>query len=180
MKRTVTALFDTRADADRAVDALHAHGFSDEIEIHDQDAPKGEGEHEAKGRFFGLFGHHRHAQTYDEGVRRGHVLVTAKVEDTRETLAAELLGAAQPVDLAEREATWRSEGWAPTTSRSAGDEGWPQTAEVATSFGPQSLVHSYIAGNTVEYSSPSSQGSPGGAAVGSETGAGRIGADTSS
>lgn len=158
MKRTVTALYETRAEAERALEALRQHGLAGEADIHDREASDRQGPHGERGiqgRMHSLFGRHEDAHVYGEGLRRGHILLTAKVDDDRETLAAELMDSAQPLDLAQREKGWRSEGWAPPADPGQGlDTGVVrQPDDAATSFGPGIRVRSYVTTNTVQYSS---------------------------
>jgi len=53
----------------------------------------------------------RDAHLYAEGVRRGGTFVSAKVDDAQATRAQAVLDQSAPVDLAERERTYRDEGW---------------------------------------------------------------------
>jgi hypothetical protein len=109
MKRTVTALYETQAEAERVRDALKAAGLGDDVEVHDRDAD------DARGHL-DLFGGHHDSHLYAEGLRRGHVLLTAKVDDLNETRAAEIIDAEAPVDLTAAEKKWREEGWKPEAS----------------------------------------------------------------
>jgi hypothetical protein len=159
MKRTVSALYETRADAERALGALKQHELAGEADIHDlegSDRQGPHGEHGLRGRMHSLFGRHKDVHAYGEGLRRGHILLTVKVEDDRETLAAELMEAAQPLDLTQREQAWRSEGWTPPADATPQVETGVvrQPDDAATSFGPDVRVRSYVTTNTVEYSSP--------------------------
>ncbi len=115
MTRTVTALYQDRADADAALSKLKAAGLGDNVDIHDQ-AAAADGSSRRDGETFmdwlrNLFGGHDDVHTYAEGVRRGHFLLTAKVDDLRATEAAELLDATTAVNLADAQAGWRMEGW---------------------------------------------------------------------
>lgn len=185
MKRTVTALYETRPDAERALEALKQHGLAGEADICDLERSDREGphgEHGLHGRMHSLFGRHKDAHAYGEGLRRGHFLLTAKVEDERETIAAEMMEAAQPLDLAQREQTWRSEGWTPPahSAPQADTAGvLRQPDDTATSFGPGIKVRSYVTTNTTEYSSPASR-SPGQPAVEERIDPAGTGANTSS
>lgn len=159
MKRTVSALYETRADAERALEALKQHGLAADAEIHDLEASDKQGphgEHGVRGRMHSLFGRHKDAHAYGEGLRRGHILLTAKVDDSKETLAAEAMEAAQPLNLAEREQTWRAEGWTPPADAGPpldpGTVRRPEDAE--TSFAEEVRVRSYVTGNEIDYSTP--------------------------
>jgi hypothetical protein len=136
MNRTVTALYDTKAQAERVRDALVAAHLGDHVEIRDQagaDKAKGDKTEGGEGHrdifeWLGdLFSGHPDTHVYGEGLRRGHVLLTATVEDFNEIRAAELLDADAPVDLNKAQKDWRAEGWAPRTDAvaSVGDAATP-------------------------------------------------------
>jgi hypothetical protein len=55
-----------------------------------------------------------HAHSYAEGIRRGGTLVTVRTEDSRVAAVTDILDDEGTVDMAEREATWRKEGWSGT------------------------------------------------------------------
>jgi hypothetical protein len=55
-----------------------------------------------------------HAHSYAEGIRRGGTLVTVRVDDSRVAAATDILDDEGTVDMAEREETWRREGWTGT------------------------------------------------------------------
>jgi hypothetical protein len=153
MNRTVSALYDTRADAERALEALRGHGLADHAEIHDQDGSDSDAGHGAQGRLHHLFGGHEDAHVYAEGIRRGHILLTTRVEDEKETLAAEIMEGGKPLDVAEREAGWRRDGWSPSDAAAQGvvppGEG---EYDSATAFGSPITVRSYVTGNAIDYS----------------------------
>ena len=122
--RTLTALYETQADADAAKQRLAAMGVpSGDIEIHDETSA---GDAGGEGGMFGglgkLFGHHDDTHAYAEGLRRGQVLLTAKVEEGRATSAAEALDATTgAVDFDRSQDEWRQSGWtAPTMTAPAG------------------------------------------------------------
>jgi uncharacterized protein (TIGR02271 family) len=121
MSRTITALFDTRADADagrqRLLDAnLHA----DNVKIHDKSSlgatpyssPSEPGMWASvKDAFLPYEDRH----VYEEGVRRGGFLLLADVADDRADEAVRVLNEShvQSIDIDERANQWRSEGWTP-------------------------------------------------------------------
>jgi hypothetical protein len=51
------------------------------------------------------------ANVYAEGVRRGHVLVTAQVPDTSVEMAARIMENADAVNIHREADTWRQTGW---------------------------------------------------------------------
>ena len=122
--RTVTALYETRADAEHARDALRAAHLGDPIDIHDQataEAVGVEGHRDFVEWLGGLFSGHHDKHFFGEGVRRGHVLLTAKVDDYSESRAAEILDNAAPLNLDDAHRDWQAEGWAPPSSTAAAD-----------------------------------------------------------
>lgn len=92
------------------------------------------------------------AVRYQEGIRRGGVLVLVFADDTNADLAAEVLNRHNPVDIEQREKSWRDSGWASGAEGSdtftPGRE--PQRERAAVSrldFGPG--ARSYIQGQPV-------------------------------
>nr|WP_314075684.1 hypothetical protein [uncultured Roseococcus sp.] len=63
------------------------------------------------GSLTGLGVSEKDAHVYAEGMRRGGSLVTLRVDDSRELEARTILDRHTPVDLAAREADYRSGGW---------------------------------------------------------------------
>lgn len=131
MSRTITALFDTRADAEAGRDRLLATKIdAGGVQIHDQsgiadgraDAPSYSTVKEPgiwasiKNAF--LPDEDRHA--YEEGVRRGGFLLTADVNEDQIGEAVEALDGVNGVDIEERSASWKAESWSsPSASSSA-------------------------------------------------------------
>jgi hypothetical protein len=111
MTRTLTALYQTRADAQAAADKLKAAGLGDHVDIHDQTDTADKGGEGFMAKLRAMFGGHHDQHTYAEGVRRGHILLTAKVDDLRATQAGELLDATSAVDLGQAESAWKGDGW---------------------------------------------------------------------
>lgn len=52
-----------------------------------------------------------HAHTYAEGIRRGGTLVTVRTDEARVAAVSDILDDEGTIDLAQREQSWRSEGW---------------------------------------------------------------------
>src|SRR5215203_3747503 len=99
MTRTVTALFDSRSDAEAARERLISSGVQD-VQIHDQSSAgattSGEySTHENRGFWAELksvFLPDEDRHTYEEGVRRGNAVLTAQVDEDRADEACRLLG----------------------------------------------------------------------------------------
>ena len=137
-RHTIATLFATRAEADRAADALREAGFSHgDITVVDQSShtPSTTGAGTAdQGGFWdslkSLFSGADDVEGYYEGVNRGQALLTVHVDDAGEAdRAADVLERFDPIDLDAQEATWRQEGWTGQAAAYAGQTtGSTQTA----------------------------------------------------
>lgn len=147
--RSLSALFDTRAEADRAVAALLEAGIADAVLTGGENQGYGSVTRDAsienrdKGFFEQLgdfFFPDEDRYTYAEGLNRGAFLVTVdNIPADQYERALDILDDEGAVDLDAREAEWRSEGWsnepvvgslaAATTAR---DEGLPGTVASRT------------------------------------------------
>ncbi|KAB0676182.1 YsnF/AvaK domain-containing protein [Aureimonas leprariae] len=122
-RQTLTAFFDSRSDAEAAIERVVDAGVSrDEIRLvegTDSSAtatttttttePVHErGFFEALGDFF-LPDEDRHS--YAEGLSRGGYLVSVSTTDHNRDAILDILDDEGTVDMDERESTWRSEGW---------------------------------------------------------------------
>lgn len=122
MPRTLTALYETRSAADAARERLIDAGVSSsEIDVHDQDAYGGadagrlKDEDHKGGLMAGLksmFSSHEDHHVYAEGLNRGHVLLSATVDDDEIDDAVEILEGTAAVDLDHSQSEWRQSGWA--------------------------------------------------------------------
>ena len=116
-RHTVACLFETRADADRAADALVADGIGHgAIEIVDQsDRTTAAGPVEGGGLWEGLkrmFTADDDTAGYYEGVNRGHSLLTVHVLNPAEAdRVTAILERHDPIDLETQQAAWRESGW---------------------------------------------------------------------
>ena len=102
MTKTITAFFDTPAEAERA-----AHGLATGVggvrgAVYDA---------RRSGDFSRLSIPGEDRALYGEGVRRGGAVLHAQVPDHRFEAAADALEAAGAVDIDQRAAAWRQEGW---------------------------------------------------------------------
>jgi uncharacterized protein (TIGR02271 family) len=119
--RTVTAMFNSRAEAERATQALVSDLSVDRSMVrtnpeagstdtgYDKSRP-----YEETGFFASLkslFVPDDDRYAYAEGMRRGNVLVSATVDENQVDRAADILEHAGAVDLDQQEATWRQGGW---------------------------------------------------------------------
>lgn len=134
MSRTITALFDTKADADAGAERLRAAGIdARHVNIHDQATHSPTDTVPTTGRERGLwatiknaFIPHEDRRTYEEGLRRGGFLLTVDVDDDETPLAVRALDEANSVDLDARAQQWRSDGWdgtAPAGDLDEADDG---------------------------------------------------------
>jgi uncharacterized protein (TIGR02271 family) len=102
MTKTITAFFDSLAEAERA-----AHDLATEVggvrgEVNDA---------KRSGDLSRLSIPGEDMATYNEGVRRGGAILHAQVPDHQFDAAADVLERDGAVDIDEREAVWRKEGW---------------------------------------------------------------------
>ena len=129
MSRTVTALYDTRAEAEAARQRLSAAVDVDDVKIID-------GQSQSSGSGLGgyyLSNDDRHA--YGEALRRGGALLCAEVDgDSDGDRIVQALEETPGVDLEERQRSWQQEGWAPySETRQAAGGGSPQSFAAAES-----------------------------------------------
>lgn len=129
-RQTLVASFDSRGDAENAVQALLSAGFDrDHIHLHangsaaDADTGKSKGFWDTITDFF-MPDEDRSA--YDESVRRGGATLVVSAEEARVDQAADIIERNGAIDMDERENTWRGEGWAPGAA--AASAGAPASA----------------------------------------------------
>ena len=118
MSRTITALFDTKADADAGAERLRQAGVdASHVNVHDETTHKTSGPYSTakdKGLWASVrnvFVPHEDRHAYEEGIRRGGFLLTADVDDDKTPAAVKALEDANSVDLDARTQEWRSSGW---------------------------------------------------------------------
>jgi uncharacterized protein (TIGR02271 family) len=131
MSSTITAMFDSRSDAEAAKARLEsANVDADHVHIHDKTSSghreQGYSTHEDRGVWDSIknaFLPDEDRHTYEEGLRRGGVLLTADVDDDRVDEAVRVLEGAGSIDIDDRSSQWRSSGWdysAPATGAGVG------------------------------------------------------------
>lgn len=121
MTRTVTAMFSSRAEADRAAQQLASELRLDRAAVrvlpeagitdvgYDAAQPYRETGFFAALRDLFLPDEDRYG--YAEGMRRGGIIVAATVDESQVERASDILENAGALDLDEHEATWRKAGW---------------------------------------------------------------------
>lgn len=121
--RSLSALFDTRAEADRAVSALEAAGIADVVLTGGDNEGYGNSVRDVSGDmsyrekgFFEQLGDFffpdEDRYSYAEGLDRGGFLVTIdNVPSEKYEQALDILDDEGAVDLGQRESEWRQEGW---------------------------------------------------------------------
>ena len=110
--RTLTAMFDSRVDAETARERISAAGVSnDNVTILDQNHLGGAGQNSGSlwESFKSLFADDEPG--YAEGLRRGGYLLSARVDDNDADRVIDILDDEGTVDLEQRTSDWRNEGW---------------------------------------------------------------------
>ena len=133
--RTITALYADRSSAEAAKQRLMSAGVGQgSIDVHDEgslsNAPTttaGQAEPGVLGGLKHLFGHHEDAHTYAEGVNRGNVLLTARIDDAQADQAVQMLDETGAIDVDEAQNAWKGEGWAAPTAASSTGAGYAAT-----------------------------------------------------
>jgi uncharacterized protein (TIGR02271 family) len=153
MSRTLTALFDTRADAEAGRQRLlDAHLDADHVRIHDKSSigEAGYSSHSEPGMWASIknaFLPDEDRHVYEEGVRRGGFLLTADIDEHQADEAVRALDHASvnSIDIDQRSAQWRSEGWTPPVAGAApagSAAGAATTGIAASSVGSQGIGQS--------------------------------------
>ena len=114
--RTVTAFFDTRDAANRAVDDLVAAGIArDNVSVTSEPGGAQTAKAEYNKGFWeflkDLFMPEEDRYAYAEGLRRGGTVVSVRTTDANNDRVLAILDAQGAVNMDEREAAWRTEGW---------------------------------------------------------------------
>ena len=123
--RTITAMFDSAEAANRARQRLLDLGLTaDDVQVIGQDA-SGERAADHKGMWESIkdffTGEGDGGATYQEGMRRGGQLLTARVQDENADGVLAILDDSDAVDLDQRAQEWRSAGWTGTAATGAAD-----------------------------------------------------------
>ena len=115
-KSTLTAFFDSRSNAEAAIDKLRKAGVG-EVRLMPGYEAGGEGP-VAAAEGFGFWSRlgdwffpDEDRDVYAEGLRRGGFLVSASVDKSNYDIAHEILDDDGSIDMDERADVWRAEGW---------------------------------------------------------------------
>jgi stress response protein YsnF len=115
MSRTITAMFDSRSQAEAAREQLRTELGAD-AQIIDKSTSGSSSESSGESRGFWaelkeIFVADDDRPSYEEGVNRGGFLLCAQVPEENADRACDLIEQGGSIDLHEREQQWRSEGW---------------------------------------------------------------------
>ncbi len=146
MSRTITALFDTRQEAEAAKARLQSSSIDAErIRVIDKDSSSSSSSGSSGGQNKGFFAslgdlfipdEDRHA--YSEGINRGGYLVCAEIHEGEADEAIRILEESNSVDFDQRQEQWRGEGWAGWTGGSMNNQGVASSSpQMAGSYGQQ-------------------------------------------
>jgi len=128
MSRTVTALYDTRAEAESAKQRLSSAVDVESARIIDKESSGSQGSSLGS---LGISHEDRHA--YGEGINRGGFLLCAEVDsDENADEIVRILEQTSSVDLDDRQNSWKSEGWAPFSGASGIGGGGDRRTESGT------------------------------------------------
>ena len=145
MSRTVTALYDSRSEAEEARTRLTSSRIdADRVRIIDKSsagsssATSGnqqqqlgdrQGSHSSGGHGGGFFSSFKDmflpdedSHAYSEGINRGGYMLCAQVDDNEVDEAVRILEQTNSVDFDQRQDQWRSEGWQGYTGKTPGYE----------------------------------------------------------
>lgn len=133
--RTLSALFDSRSDADRAVERLVDAGIPRNtvrlVPGYESDTPVAERSEQHQG-FFGaladFFFPEEDRYAYAEGLSRGgYLVVVDSLDASQHDIALDILDDEGSIDLDQREDTWRSDGWTGYSRETASGYGTADT-----------------------------------------------------
>jgi len=143
MSRTVTALYDTLAEAEAARQRLCSAADVEKVNIIDG---RGSGRSDRGLHDYYMSEDDRHA--YGEGLRRGGALLCAEVDSGEDSdMIVRALEETPGVDLEERQRGWARDGWKPYSGEAGRREERPA---IAQGFARQPGATSGTTGDTIE------------------------------
>jgi len=133
MSSTVVGVFEDQTNATRAQQALIQAGVNasaihitrgDTLKVHDAKEP---GFWESVKEAFG-FSDAEDQYSYAEAARRGSTVLSVTTDDNQAERVADIIDQYNPIDLNQREAEWRKQGWTGYSAASAGQAASAGTA----------------------------------------------------
>ena len=174
--RNLTAFFDSKAEADRARDALNALGLPEtSIRITGGEEYVGRASSDYEDRGFwesisDFFFPDDERETYAEGLRRGGYLVAvSNVPDEKHDDVLDILEDEGAIDLDVRAGEWREQGWRGESATGAATVA--ATGDAATAAAAMSSTRSDTATQQMAASQPAASGQMGGSVGGAPTAA---------
>ncbi|MBB3409765.1 hypothetical protein FHT87_003684 [Rhizobium sp. BK316] len=116
-RSTLTAFFDSRHDAESAIDRLKNLGITTVRMMpgYEADSDKAGVAGDDRGGFWSKLGDwlfpDEDRSVYAEGLRRGGFLISVEVDDATYGIAHDILDDEGSIDMDERADLWRAEGW---------------------------------------------------------------------
>ena len=138
MSRTITAMFNDRSEAEAAAAQLRSQ-IGTEARIIDQSSSTSESSSGSSGGFWSdlkdVFVADDDRAGYEEGVRRGHFLLSANVPEEQADRACNLIESAGAIDFDQSQEQWRNDGWSDGRTSQAqmqqfGDSGTSQRENI--------------------------------------------------
>jgi uncharacterized protein (TIGR02271 family) len=131
MSRTITAMFDTREEAEAAKSRLQSSRIdADRIRVIDKESSSSSSSSSTGGENRGFFASltdmfmpDEDRAAYAEGIDRGGYLVCAQVDEQEADDAIRILDESNSVDFDSREEQWRGDGWAGWTGGTMNNQG---------------------------------------------------------
>jgi uncharacterized protein (TIGR02271 family) len=116
MSRTITAMFNSRSEAEAAASQLRSEIGTEARIIDQSSSSSGSSSGTSSGGGFWadlkeMFVADEDRGGYEEGVRRGHFLLTANVPEDQADRACSLLDQSGPMDFDRSQDEWRNDGW---------------------------------------------------------------------
>ena len=152
----VTAFFDSRADAEAAIDRIVATGVSrsDIRMVEGRDSGAATTTHHEERGFFEALGDFfmpdEDRAAYAEGLNRGGYLVSLNTTAGNRDAILDILDDEGTVDMDAREESWRSEGWSSEHAMPAMGTGMGSSAGMGAGMGDRSAISTGMAGSMDE------------------------------
>jgi uncharacterized protein (TIGR02271 family) len=125
---TFTAMYESREEAERVQAQLQQLGIIDTDGMNIRDQSSQGFSSDMKDMF--IPDEDRH--TYEEGVRRGHFLLTVNTTDQNADRVHDILENSNAVDVDEKASSWKSEGWSPPATSGAAAYGATSSSDGGT------------------------------------------------